>query len=587
MQILQKLGVVFTRSQKRRFFLLFFLILIGGLLETLGVSVLMPVIMVIINPDSFRETLASLAERFSVVRWVSEVVDFSSNVRMVLFFGILLIAIYVIKAVFQLWIVYRQNRFISHTRNRVRTDTMQSIMTMPYESYLTLDIPSVVALTQRDIPNAFGLVLSILQLFSEAVVAVFICAFLLYVNPVMTLLMIVLLLVLTVLITKVLKPRLNRFGMRDRECGARSFKWLSQGLYGLKDVRILHREQYLVDRYYETGTQEARAVTSYAVLNSTPRTLIETVFIVAILSFMMFSVLRGDDSTMLMSHLTAFGVAAMRLMPGVNRINTYLANISFYEPALNILYEHKCKFRKLAEEGSAYFAASAESKLSFQNEIVMSHITYRYPDSEVFIFRDGSLRIPRGASVGIQGTSGAGKSTLVDILLGLLPVESGEVLCDGVNVFEHYAEWLAQIGYIPQSIYLTDETIRENVGFGMPPEQIDDERVWDVLKQAQLDEFVRGLKDGLDTVVGERGIRLSGGQRQRIGIARALYHDPEILVFDEATSALDNETEAALMESIESFHGQKTMLIIAHRLHTIENCDIIYVVGDGTITKKE
>ena len=188
-------------------------------------------------------------------------------------------------------------------------------------------------------------------------------------------------------------------------------------------------------------------------------------------------------------------------------------------------------------------------------------------------------------TLGIMGPSGAGKSTIVDILLGLLKVRTGSILCDGVDIFDNYPAWLSRIGYIPQSIYLVDEPIRNNIAFGIADSEIDDARIWDALEEAQLAAFIRGLPEGLDTAIGDRGVRLSGGQRQRLGIARALYHNPEILVFDEATSALDNETEAAVMDAINSFHGRKTMIIIAHRLNTIEKCDMIYKVDAGKITR--
>jgi ABC-type multidrug transport system fused ATPase/permease subunit len=235
------------------------------------------------------------------------------------------------------------------------------------------------------------------------------------------------------------------------------------------------------------------------------------------------------------------------------------------------------------KEMRAERAAIAGPELHLEKEISLKDITFAYPDAEVNIFTDANMVVPKGKSVGIMGPSGAGKSTIVDVLLGLLHVKSGEVLCDGSNIFSNYDSWLAQIGYIPQSIYLVDESIRANIAFGIDEDQIDDNRIWEVMKEAQLADFVKSLPEGLDTRIGDRGVRLSGGQRQRIGIARALYHNPEILVFDEATSALDNETEAAVMEAINSFHGKKTMVIIAHRLNTIANCDIIYEVKDEKI----
>ncbi|MDD6203290.1 MAG: ATP-binding cassette domain-containing protein, partial [Lachnospiraceae bacterium] len=209
-----------------------------------------------------------------------------------------------------------------------------------------------------------------------------------------------------------------------------------------------------------------------------------------------------------------------------------------------------------------------------------------YPNSKALIFDHADMTIPIGAAVGIVGTSGAGKTTIVDVMLGLLTLQTGQILADGVDVKTNYEGWLKNIGYIPQTIFMIDSTIRKNVAFGIADEEIDDNRVWEVLKEAQLDEFVRSLPDGLDTGIGERGIRLSGGQRQRIGIARALFEDPEVLVLDEATSALDNDTEAAIMESINRLHGKKTLVIIAHRLQTIEKCDMVFRVENGKIERE-
>ena len=230
-------------------------------------------------------------------------------------------------------------------------------------------------------------------------------------------------------------------------------------------------------------------------------------------------------------------------------------------------------------------AVDTSKTMELHDKIELRGIVYAYPNTDTLIFDNADMVVPYGRSVGIMGPSGAGKSTIVDILLGLLKVRSGKITCDGVDVFDNYPAWLAQIGYIPQSIYLVDEPVRNNIAFGIADDEIDDERIWEVLEEAQLKEFIKTLPEGLDTAIGDRGIRLSGGQRQRLGIARALYHDPEILVFDEATSALDNETEQAVMEAINSFHGRKTMIIIAHRLNTIEKCDIIYKVDGGKITR--
>ena len=313
--------------------------------------------------------------------------------------------------------------------------------------------------------------------------------------------------------------------------------------------------------------------------------LIETVFITAVLAYVAVYVSRAGSIDAMLTTLTTFAVAAMRMLPSVNRINTYLTEIAYTQPGLDYLYENLQEGMKADAEIAERKANSQKEKLVLEDKIMLDHITFHYPNTDTYIFRDAHMEVPKGKSVGIVGTSGAGKSTIVDILLGLLHAQEGEITCDGTNIFKNYESWLAQIGYIPQSIYLVDESIRDNIAFGIDEDLIDDKRIWNILEEAQLKEFVEGLPEGLDTTIGDRGIRLSGGQRQRIGIARALYHDPEILVFDEATSALDNDTEAAVMEAINSFHGRKTMIIIAHRLNTIEKCDMIYRVENQKLVE--
>ena len=335
--------------------------------------------------------------------------------------------------------------------------------------------------------------------------------------------------------------------------------------------------------YYETGKVGANVGRTYAVMNNIPRLLIETVFIVGVLTFIIIYMKGGGNVASMVSTLAAFGVAAMRVLPSVNRINTYITEISYNQPSLDFVYQNLREGMKTDAMLAQRRAYSQKEKLELKDKIELNHISFHYPDSDKNIFTDAHMEVPKGKSVGIMGTSGAGKSTIVDILLGLLHAQEGEITCDGVDIFTNYESWLAQIGYIPQSIYLIDESIRDNIAFGIDADKIDEKRIWEVLEEAQLKEFVEELPNGLDTTIGDRGVRLSGGQRQRIGIARALYHDPEILVFDEATSALDNDTEAAVMDAVNSFRGKKTMIIIAHRLNTIEKCDIIYKVEEGKL----
>ena len=581
MNLLKKINYIFDKKQKGQLVLLAVLILIGGVVETLGVSMMIPVISVILKPESLHRQI----DKYPVLKSVIEGMGLDSDLKLASALLIILIILFIFKNLYLLFLVYKQNTFISHARNDMISRVMREFLNRPYEDYLGADIPTVFRITDSDIPKTFTLMLSILSLTTEMVVSICLGIVLLFVNWQMTALILVVLAVLTLIITKILKPRLNVIGRRNQETQSRIAKWRLQAIYGLKDVKVLNRQDFFIRNYYEQGKIGADIDRNYVVMNNIPRLLIETVFIAVVLLYVLFYLLSGGDATSLLPQITAFGMAAIRIMPSANRINTYLTQIAYNQYSLDFVYNNLTESMKTDKAMRAERAAIAGPALHLEKEIQMKDIVFAYPDSEVNIFSGANMTIKKGQSVGLMGPSGAGKSTIVDILLGLLHVKSGDILCDGSNIFSNYESWLAQIGYIPQSIYLVDESIRENIAFGIDAEEIDDDRIWEVMEEAQLSDFVKSLPEGLDTKIGDRGVRLSGGQRQRIGIARALYHNPEILVFDEATSALDNETEAAVMEAINSFHGRKTMIIIAHRLNTIENCDVIYEVKDQTISQ--
>lgn len=572
--LLGKVRAIFDRKQKWQLVSLGIMIFIGGLLETLGVSAMIPVVQALLAPDE----LMGYIDRIPVVKNLCDALSITTvkQVTMALLYGMM--AIYVIKNLYILLLTYMQNTFITKNRNRMISRVMAEFLNRPYEKYLGADIPTVFRITDSDIPQTFSLILAMLQLASEVVVSCLIFMVLLLNDPGMTLFIIAVFGLLTLFIVKVFKPRLNRIGARNQAIQSRIAKWRIQATYGLKDVKVLNREEFYVRNYYETGKVGAEVARNYAVMNNMPRLLIETVFIVSVLGFLVVYINGGGDITAMVTTISAFAIAAVRVLPSVNRINTYITEIAYTQPSLDFVYDNLQEGMKTDAMLAERRAYSQVEKLKLDHQIELDHISFHYPDSDKNIFEDAHMIVPKGKSVGIIGTSGAGKSTIVDILLGLLHAQTGMITCDGVDIFKNYESWLAQIGYIPQSIYLIDESIRDNIAFGIDADKIDEKRIWEVLEEAQLKEFVEELPEGLDTTIGDRGVRLSGGQRQRIGIARALYNDPEILVFDEATSALDNDTEAAVMEAVNSFHGRKTMIIIAHRLNTIEKCDMIYKV---------
>ena len=575
MDIIRKMRYILDRKQKIHICFLGVLIFIGGLLETVSVSAVLPIVYVIISPEQAQEN--------KYIRMVMEALAIDSIEGFIVPLLWTLIVMYILKNAFLLFLASEQNRFIAFNRNKLISQVLREFLNRPYEFYLDADIPTVFRLTDSDIPNVFNILMSMISLVSAAVVFALLCIVMVVTDWKLLLFLIVVFGVLSLVMIKVLKPQLSRLGEKNQAIQSRIAKWRIQAIYGIKDVKVLHREAFFADNYEHSGKIGAGYARRHAVLNNTPRLLIEAVFMTSILIYIILYIQMGNDASTLIPMLTAFGVAAIRMMPSVNRINTYMTDISYFRPCLNYVYENMNINEISRRNNQTLRPADTSKKMQLRDKIALKGIVYAYPNTDKLIFDHADMVVPYGKSVGIMGPSGAGKSTIVDILLGLLKVREGSITCDGENIFDNYPAWLAQIGYIPQSIYLVDEPVRNNIAFGIADEEIDDSRIWQALEEAQLADFIRGLPEGLDTAIGDRGVRISGGQRQRLGIARALYHNPEILVFDEATSALDNETEAAVMEAINSFHGKKTMVIIAHRLNTIEKCDIIYKVDEGKI----
>ena len=577
MDIFKKLNYILDKKQKINICFLGIMIFIGGMLETLSISAMLPVVWVIIDADTAKQNKYFIK--------AMEFIHIQNIQDLMILLLILLMIMYVLKNVFLLFLTSEQNRFISYNRNKLISQVLREFLNRPYEFYLDADIPTVFRLTDSDIPNVFNILMAIISMASETVVFILICAALIVIDWKLVLFLIVVFGIITLIMFKVLKPTLSALGANNQAVQSRIAKWRIQAIYGIKDVKVLHRESFFADNYESNGKIGAKLSRKYAVINSVPRLLIESLFMVAILAYLIVCILSGRNMTQMIPTLSAFGVAAIRLMPCINRINTYMTDISYFKPCLDYVYENMNINEISKKTNQTLLPVDKTKTMQLKNSIELKNIVYAYPNTDTLIFNHASMKVPYGKSVGIMGPSGAGKSTIVDILLGLLKVQEGQILCDGDNVFDNYPAWLSQIGYIPQSIYLVDEPIRNNIAFGIADDEIDDNRIWQVLEEAQLKDFIQTLQEGLDTAIGDRGVRLSGGQRQRLGIARALYHNPEILVFDEATSALDNETEAAVMEAINSFHGKKTMVIIAHRLNTIEKCDIIYRVENGKITQ--
>ncbi len=579
----KKINQLLDHSQKVMMVVLLVIMLIGAVLEALGVTLVIPIMQAIVNPSAIEENQYHMGDIYHMTG--------ASSVRQ--FAALMMVAIIVVYALKNIYLYLEQKvllRFIYKNQFATSNRMMINFMKRPYEYYLNANTAIIQRNITSDINNVYALILNILQLTSEVIVFLILVCVLLAVDAVMTMIIAALLVVVLLVIKRFLKPVMLKAGKENQDYYSGLYQWISESVDAVKEIKIASRENYFINGYSECGDGYVNAVQKYSLFSSTPRLLIEWIFIAGIAVYMIAQVLGGpEDLTALVPQLTAFALAAARLLPSANRMNTYMNNISYFQPFLDNVSENlqeEIHDKAISYRVEDYDPSETAEKLPVHETIQLKDIVYHYPNSEANIFDHAEVTFPVGKSIGIVGASGGGKTTLIDIMLGLLRPASGEVLADGVDVQTNYRGWLRNIGYIPQQIYMLDTTIRKNVAFGVPDKDIDDEKVWAALKEAQLDEHVRSLPDGLDTEIGQHGIRFSGGQRQRIGIARALFEDPEVLVLDEATSALDNETEAAIMDSVNRLHGRKTLIIIAHRLETIEKCDMVYRVENQGVVRE-
>ncbi len=583
-KIYKKLMLLLDARQKKQMVGIVFMMLIGGLLETFGIALIVPLMEAISKPEDLHKS-----RKFRVLCDLLnlDVYDLSSSdlikLTAVIMFSIMVII--VIKNIFLFFMNKVQLRFVYTNQFATSRRMMINFMQRPYEYYLNADTSVIQRNITSDVNNMYGLILSSLQLISEIIVFVSLVIYLLMEDAKMTVSLASLLVAMLLIIKYKIKPIMSKAGQENQDYYSGLYKWIDESVTGIKEIKIANKENFFINGYADCGAGYVNAVQKYNLYNSTPRLLIESVAIVGMIGYMLISILYWHvDVKDLISPLTVLAAAAARLLPSANRINNYLTSIAYFEPFLMNVSDNlqqEINDSSISYNSDDYKKKLEVEKIPVNETILLKDITYKYPNSDKYVLEHADMEVPVGKSVGIVGTSGAGKTTIVDVMLGLLQTESGHIYADGTDVMSNYPGWLKNIGYIPQTIFMLDSTIRKNVAFGYADEDIDDAKVWQALKEASLDEYVKSLPEGLDTKIGERGIRLSGGQRQRIGIARALFEDPEVLVLDEATSALDNETEAAIMDSINKLHGRKTLVIIAHRLQTIEKCDMVYNIKDG------
>ncbi|HEY6770705.1 MAG TPA: ABC transporter ATP-binding protein [Candidatus Sulfotelmatobacter sp.] len=576
-----RLGValrhLFTRRDLATLALLTFLMVFSGSLEVFGIGMLFPYVAILQDPAEI-----------SNMRYVSAVyrgLGFESHRSFLVAMSVFLLAMFCVKGFLALWVTNFQLRFARLKFADLGRALLSRYLHRSYAFFLSANTSVLIGNLTTSVSQLCAVIQSALSLASEVIVAVGLVGFLIFLNPVFSLSALLFIGGLSFLLKRVIRKRITYYANANELHWKAMIRTVNESLSSAKEVNVIGCQDYFVDTYSREVEQYSRAQQHYNVLAQFPRVALETGAVAGLVIFALFAMLGGTFGPNLFAVLAVFSIATVRIVPSATRILQAWNAISFYRPSMDVI---AAGLSDAADEADANVAKtpSLSSSLRLQNSLAVSIRSFVYPMNPHFILADIDLTIVKGQTVGLIGQSGSGKTTLVDLILGLFPEFDGRITVDDHDIRENLGAWRKQIGYIPQSIYLRDDTIVRNVAFGVPDSQIDMRAVERAIHLAGLDAVILTQRDGMETLVGDRGIRLSGGERQRIGIARALYHEPELLILDEATSALDNETERQIVDSILGLGLSKTVVVIAHRLSTVENCDIVYLMRSGRIVDR-
>lgn len=576
--ILTKINYIMSRKQKRQYVLVTLIALIGSLWELLGVSAILPFVEAIMTPDQLEN-----AWYYDLLqKWFHP----ESMIEIITILGLLIILVYILKNVYLMFSSYVQAWYSTGVQRDLSIKMNETFLNSSYLFHLNVNSAVLIRSINQDVVGVFAVFFYLFRVLAEVFTIVAISIYIIYLDPILAISLVAILGTCMLILFFGLKKLVKTFGRIGQDCESKMLQYLTQAFTGIKEIMVMNRQKYFADSFNQACSLNARAAKRNNFLNVIPTNVYEMVCIGGLIGIVIIRLHMTEDIAGFVTKLAIVAVAAFRLFPAVSRLTTNLNAIMYNRPRLDSMYDMLKSIEDETTYHYSYKRDDTKETLLFHKELNINNITWKYPAGQAPVLKELQMTIQKGQSIALIGPSGAGKTTLADVVLGLLKPQKGQILLDGQDVYDNLPGWSRIIGYVPQAVYLTDDTIRNNVAFGIYENEIDEEKVWKALEEAQLAEFVRGLEEGLDTMVGERGVRLSGGQRQRIAIARALYENPEILVLDEATSALDTETETAVMESIDSLHGTKTMIIVAHRLTTIRNCDAIYEIKDGVATQR-
>lgn len=557
---------IFTPGQLRYCVFIVVTMMVGAMLEAVGIGAILPLISIMGQPD--------FLQRHTEIAQAVGKIGITGHTGFIVFCACGLIVLYMVKNLYMAWQAKLQIDFSMKNQVEFSRELMTNYLTKPYVFHLNHNSATLL----RNVNSAgsvifAGMLVPTFTLITELITAFIIWLMLVFVDSFTAVIVAGVMGAMMYGIIKSFRRRIARQGQVQNKYASQYVKCVNQGLGAIKETKVMCREASFLKEFIRSYEKYGEANRGFMFINQLPRMMIETLVVSGLLIMIVAKLLMGNSPMDIVPLLGVLALAAFRLMPSANRIVNLYNGIKFQQPFFYELYPElmDIKERKVRKQDSYYL--SEQPKMDFHSHIRVDGLHFSYPESREEVLHGVSFEIKKGDFAGIVGPSGAGKTTFVDILLGLLRPTDGFILVDGEDIFQNIRSWQANLAYVPQSIYLLDGTVRENVALGEAVQDIDDAKVEKSLKMAELYDFVMGMPDGINTTVGERGVKLSGGQRQRIGIARALYQQPEVLILDEATSALDNETEKSITDTILKFKGQVTIIAIAHRLSTLAECD--------------